>query len=557
MKTNHLFNETDPTSVIVDQIMERSGICNNLYDSIYKLKEELDRTKDKKTLLKLNEEMTLKLAKMAKIKEYTEYIHETFRTIPSLSARLQEAETYFYEGKFTEMDETLDAGEIRAEIEVLEAELFGEEKVSDGRKEEIRALLQKKSYELTVKALYGYTFIENKLWYESVFELLSDAHDASYNMHAYYEFASYLLITDEQNWALEVAEDGYVYARDTEGEACRLYEAKCLWAMGVIAKKKKDYRTAVEHAGKALKIYTGLMDKNPAEYRPKMSNMLVIMGEYHLLMENFAVSLVVFEEALKVRRELALYGNPESLMQLADVLDKLSCVHLCLKEHPEAIRKFEEALKIKDDNLDFNLYHVLKSKADTLHNLSIAHYSMHEYEKALRRAKEELDVRREVQEIDPFGQLSHIAATRKMLGDIYLQLNRPDEAVVEREQVVKLYKTLVKHFPDNGWLPHLGVELNHCCNLYYHKKMYGKYILGLKEAIEIFRKLALDNPDEYLMTVGCLLSNVCHFYETISPDKKKMLEAATEAYRILSSIDRHETAETVYTKLKKMLGIKD
>jgi tetratricopeptide (TPR) repeat protein len=534
--------------------MEKSEYCNRTMDECNEMKEKIEQTRDEETLFKLNNELQLQIKRMLKLKEYALDIHETFRTIPHSSKRLQQAEEYFYQGKFQEMDEALDAteirAEIRAEIEALKEDEFSED---EERKEKARARLKCKSYELLIKALYRYTFIENPEWYEDVYDLLTDARDASFNVHTLFELGSYLMMTDEQAWAFELLDDAYVMAQDLNEEDCHLYEAKCLWAKGILARKKSDYPEAIEHAAKALKIYTGLTEKNPAEYRPRMADMLTVMGDYHTYSKNFPTALVVFEEAVKIRREIALHGTEENALNVAHTLDKLAVVHLFLEEYGDAISRFEDALRIQDDHLEYNLYSVLASKADTLYNLSIALYQAKRYDEAIRRIKEELEVRKEVQETDPFGQLPLMAKARNVLANVYLGLQRPEDAIREREKVVKLYKTLAKHSPET-WLCDLGESLNYCSKLYFRMKSYGKYFLSTKEALEIFRRLAATDPVEYLPTVGCLLENVCHYYEQISPNKKKSLEAARESFQILSSIERNETAEAAYAKMKEILG---
>jgi tetratricopeptide (TPR) repeat protein len=527
--------------------MEKSEYCNRLMDECNEMKEQIEQTRDEETLLKLNDELQLRLSRMLKLKQHAYDIHETFRTIPHSSKRLQQAEQYFYQGQFREMDEALDDTEICAEIEALEEDESPEDKE---RKEKALAC---RSYELLIKAHYRYTFIENPKWYEDVYNLLVDAREASFNVHTLFELGSYLMTTDEQEWAFELLDDASIMAQDLNEEDCHLYEAKCLWAKGILAKKKGNYPEAIEHAAKALKIYTELTEKNPAEYRPRMADLLTIMGEYHMYSENFPTALVVFEEAAKIRRELALHGSEENALNLARTLDKLAVVHLCMDELEDAISRFEDALRIQEDHIEYNIYSVLASKADTLYNLSIALYQAKRYDEAIRRIKEELEVRKEVQETDPFGQLPLMAKARNVLANVYLALQRPEDAIREREKVVKLYKTLAKHSPET-WLHDLGESLNYCSNLYYRMKSYGKFILSTKEAVETFRRLAVNAPAEYLPTVGCLLANVCYYYEQISPDRKKLLEAARESFQILSSVERNETAEAAYAKMKDLLG---
>jgi tetratricopeptide (TPR) repeat protein len=530
--------------------MEKSEYCNRIMDECNEMKEKIEQTRDEETLLKLNNELQLQIDRMLKLKEYALDIHETLRTIPHSSKRLQQAEEYFYQGKFQEMDEALDATEIRAEMEALGEDRFLED---EERGEKARASLECRSYELLIKGLYRYTFIENPKWYEDVYDLLNDANDASFNVHTLFELGSYLMTTDEQAWALELLDDAYVMAQELNEEDCHLYEAKCLWAKGIIAKRGGDFPEAIEHAAKALKIYTELTEKNPAEYRPKMAEMLTVMGDYHAYSRNYPTALVVFEEAVKIRREIALHGTEENALDLAHTLDNLAVVHLCMEELEDAISRFEDALRIQEDHLEYNLYSVLASKADTLYNLSVALYKAKRYDEAVRRIKEELEVRKEVQETDPFGQLPLMAKARNVLANVYLDLRRPEDAIREREKVVKLYKTLAKHSPET-WLCDLGESLNYCSNLHFRMKSYGKYFLSMKEALEVFRRLAATDPEEYLPTVGCLLGNVCQYYEQISPNKKKSLEAARESFQILSSVKRNKTTEAAYAKMKEILG---
>jgi tetratricopeptide (TPR) repeat protein len=550
MKAIDPIDQREPSNIVIDRIMEKSEYCNRIMDACNEMKEKIEQTRDEETLLKLNSELQLKLNRMLKLKKYAFDIHETFRTLPLSSKRLHEAEEYFYQGKFREMDETLDDTEIRAEIEALEKDEFSED---EERTEKAPAGLECRSYELLIKALYRYTFVENPEWYKDVYNLLFDARDASFNVHTLFELAAYLMKTDEQAWAIELLDDAYVIAQDLNEEDCHLYEAKCLWAKSTIAYRAGNFPEAIEHAGKALKIYTCLTKQNPAEYRSRMADMLAVMGDYHTYSKNFSTALVVFEEVVKIRRELALHGTVENALSVAHALDNLAANHIFLGEYEDAVSRLEDALRIQDDHLEYNLYSILASKADTLHNLSIALHHAEKYDEAIRRIKEELEARKEVQDTDPFGQLPHMAEARNILADVYLNLQRPEDAVREREKVVSLYKTLAKHTPET-WLCNLGESLSYCSNLHFRMKSYGKFFLSTKEALEVFRRLAADDPKVYLPAVGCLLGNLCYYYEHISPDRKKALEAARESVQILSSVERNEAAEVAYAKMKEVLG---
>ncbi|MDR1674914.1 MAG: hypothetical protein LBR86_00350, partial [Tannerella sp.] len=169
MKEDNSIDRTEPSDVIVTQILEKSEYFNSIMDFLISLKEKIEHTHDEESLLKWNGKLQVQMERATKLKEYTEYIHETFRTIPRWSERLQQAEAYFYQGKFPEMDEVLDASEIRAEIERLEEDRFS---TDEDRKKKTHIRLECKSYELIVKALYHYTFVENPNWYDDVYNLL-------------------------------------------------------------------------------------------------------------------------------------------------------------------------------------------------------------------------------------------------------------------------------------------------------------------------------------------------------------------------------------------------
>jgi tetratricopeptide (TPR) repeat protein len=519
-------------------------------DSVISIKEEMEHTHDQETLLKLNNELNLKIKRLEKLRIYSEDIHETFKTIPFKSERLQQAEEYFYQGKFLEMDEVLDAAKIHAEIERLDENFLSQD---EELKKKTYIRYECKSYELLIKALYHYTLVDNPKWYEDVYGFLTDAHEVSSNTHTLYELAAYLKMTNEQEWARELADDASLLAEYLDEEACNLYKAKSFHVMGNLSVNKKDSKGASEYFGKALTKYTELSEINPAEYRPKMSNMLVLLGDFNASSQNYSVALVVYEEAVNIRREIAL-TDWEYAMNLAETLDKLGSVHLCMGEYDNAILRYEEAIQIKEDNIEQNLYMVMESKANTIYNIALTYYTMEEYAKAIRVAKEELDIRKRIQEVDPFGQLPLRARTRSLIGDAYLCLNKPKEAIRERENAMKAYKILTERFPNNeDYAINLGEALNLCANIYYRMKSYAKYIHATQEAVDVFRKLAIVNPQEYLPTVSCILGNVCHFYESVVPNKQKLIENAKEAYSILSLLARDETMDLVYTNVKRIL----
>lgn len=563
-----------PSNLVANQIMFRSAECNEVANSFLPIKKEIEKEADAAKLLELNNLLKLKMRHVKQLHLHLEDIIHTFRTFSPRSPRLEKAEECFYQGQLSEMDKILDYKQIEKEIEALDEKTPANDAEEKALTEQLTCL----GIELVVKALYHYTFVEDPEWHETVYECLDLANEANNcSPHALYELGVYLLLTEEKKWAVELLEDAEILSENLGGEAALFYRAKSLTALATLPFKKEDYAAAIEYDSKAVKIYTELCQQNPAEYRSDLAEALKRLAFSHVNNKNYAVGAVIMEERLRVQREIIAHsgdnfpfrmetssseqfgdweGEFQAQMQLAETLAYLASIHTALGEFPQALERYEERMQILNANMDVNIYTVLEEKAKTLRALGIIYIKKNDAEAALKCFLQAVEISQQVQDIDPIGQLPRIIEDRDALAKIYRQLQRLEDALREREKIVKLYKILYEQYPELHILEALSEAVNLRTNHYGYLNKNTKYRTSLLEAIDFSRKLAAEQP-ESILAVAVNLANLSYIYKREGGRRKEMLEAAQEAYDILAPIERGEFLEDVYVHVKQILNIND
>jgi tetratricopeptide (TPR) repeat protein len=471
------------------------------------------------------------------------------------------------------MDELLNFEQIQQDIEAFE-EAPREAETDEAKKanKEKRSSL---AGELIVKALYHYTFIEEPRWYDVVYKCLELAHDVDYNgSHAHYELGYYLLFTNEKEWALELLDDARYLVEKLPEEACAFYRAKTLSALFSYYFKEKDYAKAIEYDTEAVKLYTELALKDPAEYSFHLSESLKHLGMANVNNQNYSVGLVLFEENLRLQREIAAqadtnfpfrmetsafeqFGDFQSdfslQMNIAETLNTLGDIHAVLEEYPQAFDYYDQSIQILNANVDNNLLLVLHKKANILANVARIHGRLKDYEEALRCTKDAIACRKRLQDIDPFGQLPDLIALHELAVAVYFGLKSPDDAIHEQEKVIRLHRIIVKNHRSEQTLDDLGDALarfiEYCQN--HHK--WDKFIHAVREAEAIYRQQLSEFHADYNYALSTALISIFFYYNNIEIDRKKAVDAATEACQLMETFERNENTEGAYQFLTEFL----
>jgi protein O-mannosyl-transferase len=166
-----------------------------------------------------------------------------------------------------------------------------------------------------------------------------------------------------------------------------------------------------------------------------------------------------YEEAVKIRRELAQQNPDAYLSYLAITLNDLGSLDLRQKRMDEARQHFEEAAKI----------------------------------------------RRKLAQQNPDAYLLRLATTLNNLGNVDQLQNRPDEARQDYEEALKFYDQPTRQNPD-AYLPGLALTLTDLGSLDFRQKRPEEARQHFEGSLRIYRQLAQQNPDAYLPSVAQTLN---------------------------------------------------
>jgi tetratricopeptide (TPR) repeat protein len=551
METDNPRIEAESSTVVMDQILDRSEFYQQQKADYAVMQAEIKQEKDDAKLLKLNDKVEFQKYKMKRIRRFTSDIYDTFRSIQFQSDRLQKAWDYFYQGQFPEMYDVLDADKAREEVKAARNDSPSKDK--DWRDKAYNTL-RACSYELLIKALYQRTLVDRPNWKEESHDLLKEAYDLSGNVHTLYELGVYLHFVDQHEEAAKLLDDAYELASELEEEFCILYQAKCLCVKGYTAEELLHIADAVSYATKAAKLYYSLYEKKPFEYRFHRIDILEHVGEYNLTAENYAAALSVFEEAVQIRRNMVRFDDYESEIALAEAIDNLAISHFKLEEYPEAIALCEESIQIKDHNLESDLYTILESKAKTLETLTEIYQKMDDTPNAILAAEEKMKVHNRIREVDPYGESLEIITNADLLCGLYTKLERYEDAIAQRQIQVDLYKIISEQCPGEETLHALGEVLFQLALLHTHDMLPIKFVESIKDALKVFRQLMAAYPesDEYRMKTGVLLYYTARCYE-IMRERHKMRATALEASQLLSSVTRPKGVDAMLKEMRRII----
>jgi tetratricopeptide (TPR) repeat protein len=531
---------SESSHAVALHIAYRSAFFRGLEEKYETLKEQMKDEKEREDQMKTNVQVRFLGDRMAKLVLMTANIHDTFRTIPFVSERLKMARALFYKGKFPELDEFLDFDQICAH----------------GQREDQPDERQAFSYELIIKALYHHTFNETTDWIEAVRKFLSAAVELSDNVHTSFEWGDFLTKVKESEPALEALDRAYKQAGKMKEEEYRLlYQAKCLASKGIAEGERGDYAKAAKYASQALALYTELAELDPVKYRSCMVDMLITVGDYHMSANNPSVAVVVYEEAIKIRRPLVLLDDYDTSLSLALLLDKQAAVHTALGEYKAAFELYEESLRIHDTDAFADRNEMLEMKANTIFHMVETYVAVKDYESALRCTKEAMDIYHKVDNIDISSPMLPSVKVMRRRSEIHELTGQWEEAVEEKEMVMMFITMLAPSFLENEeWMKDVAETTYSVAKLHLKCKNKKEYFTTLVRAFDFFGHLdAVFNKEEYKLRIACIIGDIAYYHETISRHRKPMRYAANKAFGLLSEMERDEEAERIYQDVQRII----
>ncbi len=138
-----------------------------------------------------------------------------------------------------------------------------------------------------------------------------------------------------------------------------------------------------------------------------------------------------------------------------------------------------------------------KNKAPILVVLGLLYLDLGRFEEAESAYKEALEIYKELAEKSPDAYLPDVAMTQNNLGVLYGDLGRFEEAESAYKEALEIRKELAEKSPD-AYLPDLAQTQNNLGNLYRNLGRFADAERAYLEALEIYKELAEKSPDAYL-----------------------------------------------------------
>ena len=241
-----------------------------------------------------------------------------------------------------------------------------------------------------------------------------------------------------------------------------------------------------------------------------------------------------YEEALRIRRQLAQKNRHTYLPDVATILNNLANLDSAQNQQEAARKEYEEALRIRRQLAQKNPDTYLPDVATTLNNLAILDSAQNQQEAAHKEYEEALRFRRQLAQKNRDTYLPDVATTLNNLAILDAAQNRMEAAHKEYEEALKTFRELAQKTPDT-YLSYVAGTLNNLGVLDKDQNQMEAARKEYEEALRFRRQLAQKNPDTYLPDVATTLNNLA-----ILDSAQNRMEAAHKEY---------EEALTIYERL--------
>lgn len=224
-----------------------------------------------------------------------------------------------------------------------------------------------------------------------------------------------------------------------------------------------------------------------------------------------------------------------------------------LHEH----NQFNEAEKYYSEYL--NYFNSLLSKTEyaiILNNLAVLHSDQNRYEEALIEHEEALLIYRGLAEKIPDTYLPCIAGTLSNLAKLYWKENKHDKSF----NTVKEARDILQKLSETNQKVNLPILANVLIGLGILHKIQNQYDEALKEyeeALTIYRNLAKTNPNNYLSYVAMTLNNlaILHYNQKLYDEALQEYEEALTIRRKLAQTNPHTYLPDVAVTLNSLANL--
>ena len=384
-----------------------------------------------------------------------------------------------------------------------------------------------KSWMLKAKA----AGMENK--YEQAIACFEEAiNSESTNLENIFEYAKYLHSIREYDKAEQYYLQCLEKHRLSEKENPKVHLAEIA---GILNRLAFLHRVVNEHAmslkeyDEALEIYRTLAEENPV-YLVDVARTLSGLGILHRVTNEQQQALEKYNEALKINRQLAAENQKEYSADLAQTLNHSGVLYWNFKEYAKAQEALEEALAIRKNLAIENPKDYIDVVAQTLNNLAILYADMEQYAKALDAYEEALGIYRKSAAENPKAYSVRVARTLGNLAALHTNTKEYTKSSEEYNEVLEIYKRLAIE-NKKAYLVYVARTLRNLAFLHAEMEEYEKAAKEYKDALEIYREYAKENPKAYLAEVAETLCDLAKTQQAIK-EYTQALQNYKEALQI-------------------------
>ncbi len=291
------------------------------------------------------------------------------------------------------------------------------------------------------------------------------------------------------------------FAQDAMGSTLMEPEvAATLSRLGKFGTDQERLEEARRHYEEALKIRRELAQKIPASYLPDMATTLNNLGNLARAENRMDEARQHYEEAVNIHYQLVQLNVEPYLPDMATALNSLGSLERAEKRTDEAYPHFEEALKIYRQLVRQNPGAYLPGLAMTLNNLAVSEKDQNRLPEARQHYEETLQIRRHLSQQDPDKYLPDVAMTLNDLGNLDGIQNRTEEARQHYEESARIYRQLAQQNPGE-YLPYVAGALNNLGFLDGRQNRIEEARAHYNEALDLYRKL-LQRDSKYAGNVA-------------------------------------------------------
>jgi len=206
------------------------------------------------------------------------------------------------------------------------------------------------------------------------------------------------------------------------------------------------------------------------------------------------------------------------------------------KRMDEARQHYEEAVKIRRELAQQNPDAYLSYLATTLNDWGSLDLRQKRMDEARQHFEEAAKIRRKLAQQNPDAYLLRLATTLNNLGNVDQLQNRLDEARQDYKEALKFYNQPTRQNPD-ACLPGLALTLTDLGSLDFRQKRMEEARQHFEGSLRAYRQLAQENPDAYQPSVAQTL-NVLGFFAENQNQIEESRARYQEALSILQKLSQ-------------------